>query len=752
MTNNSKNEHSPLKPDTKAMGQFIEQLHGKGKSIWFQTYPGKYNVPRSTPIQSFKAKLTPNLLAQLEAANRGGSNVSIAVNNIEGDKRSNSNVRSINAAFIDSDDGNLDLQTLLSLRLAPQYVIESSPTRLHAYWLLSDCDVKLFKPLQIALANHFKTDPSICDPARVMRLPGSINLNHRTPFLTHVIHTSNHRPVTVARLVKTLKLQLPKLKRTTPIHEPSITGASTEKKVSARELKKVHRALSALSADDRLQWRRVGMAIHSAMPGSDGYEEWTSWSKRSSKFDDADQQVAWSSFKSTGGITLQSLYWLAAHAERGGGGLDDMEVAALYAKTFKWELRYDPQMGIWYAFDGVVWHSDKQAHIRAVRRMVADLSEGEGKKDPAIKRYRSTAGMKAIVSQAEYETRLHISELDFDKNTHDLAVKNGVIDLRTSAIRMATPKDYLRRCASVEYDINAKCPQWRKFLRQITCEDRELAAFLRRAVGYILYGHTKAQAFFVLEGTGENGKGVFMRTLVKLLGAYARELAPNLITSAYAGSANDSTPALMVLKGIRLGIVTELPNSRGFDTAFVKQFSGGDSITARANYGDQITFKPEGKLVISTNDMPEIAVTDKAMWRRIFPIPFKATFSGENRDDDLEEKLLAELPGILNWALAGARRYHKDGCLVSCDAVEEHKRMMRKEADTFSGWIIDCCVVNSGGRLQASKGYDSYFQYAKPGGRNPLTRKAFRERMEKSGYHRRSTNKCNVYLGLGLRP
>lgn len=61
--------------------------------------------------------------------------------------------------------------------------------------------------------------------------------------------------------------------------------------------------------------------------------------------------------------------------------------------------------------------------------------------------------------------------------------------------------------------------------------------------------------------------------------------------------------------------------------------------------------------------MPRVRHDDKGMWRRIVPIPFNAVFTDKNRDNDLEDKLQAELPGILNWALQGARLYAKRGTL-----------------------------------------------------------------------------------------
>ena len=753
-------DQPPLKPDGKAMLRFVRQIHGEDCAK-FLAYGNKTQKQGERTANNFSSKACIDLRTRLVKANAVGMNVAVAINTTTGTSCTDSNVSAINAVFIDDDDGALDLETLLSLRVKPHLVVETSPGRLHAYWFVKNCTVAQFKPVQRALADCLKTDRSVCNPARVMRLPGSVNWNHGTPFLARIVHTSDAPPVAIEDLIKKLKLNLnddaiPKPKKLVAdalANRGNAGSGDNFRTLGDKTTARIRKALANVNLDDRALWAHIGMAIHSAAPNEQGYDLWNEFSKTSGKYDEVDQCRTWESFKPDGGLSIRSLFWLAAHAKTGGGSFDDIEAANLFAATFKNKLRFDPQMGNWYCFNEGIWRADVQAHMRSARQLVKDLSAGDGKKDPSVRRYRSAAGMKSIISMAEFETSLHITDQDFDTDKNLLTVKNGVIDLPTGQMRRASATDFLRRCAAVAFDADAKCPNWRIFIRQVTRGDKELAAFLRRAVGYTLFGHTKAQAFFVIDGTGENGKGVFLRIIALLLGDYATELAPNLITSVYGGNANSSTPALMALKGIRFGSVAELPNTKGFDTAFVKQFSGGDLITARANYGQVVTFKPEGKLWISTNDMPEVAANDKAMWRRIFPIPFKASFSGASRNDDLEEKLLIpELPGILNWALAGARDYNEDGKLNSCPAIQEHKDQLRKESDTLSGWVMDCCIKGPNEQLQASMGYSSYVQYAKRCNRKPISQKLFSARLEKSGFPRRETKKYNLYSGLDLRP
>jgi len=53
--------------------------------------------------------------------------------------------------------------------------------------------------------------------------------------------------------------------------------------------------------------------------------------------------------------------------------------------------------------------------------------------------------------------------------------------------------------------------------------------------------------------------------------------------------------------------------------------------------------------------------TDNAIWDRIRLIPFNVTIPPEEQDKNLTEKLEAELPGILAWAVEGCLAWQKEG-------------------------------------------------------------------------------------------
>jgi putative DNA primase/helicase len=331
-----------------------------------------------------------------------------------------------------------------------------------------------------------------------------------------------------------------------------------------------------------------------------------------------------------------------------------------------------------------------------------------------------------------------------------LAVKNGVINLRTGIFRPAVAEDYLRRKANVEYSEMAECTTWKTFMRSITCEDRELYKYIRRALGYTLFGNANLQLFFLAIGSGGNGKGTLMRTVQKIMGDYATSVAPNLLTSAYSGNVNGPTPALAKLYGARMVVCSELPTGRKLDDAFIKQYAGGDEITARATYGDVFSFTPEGKLWLSANEPPEIRANDEAMWRRVKPIPFNAKFEGGRRDDDIEKKFIAEYPGILMWLVRGAQDYAASG-LGTCSAVERLETRMQQDADSILAWLSERCVQKVDSETQSSSAYDDYLDFMRKIRRKALSPSAFRTGLEYKGVHHKRKKNGNYYKGFCIQ-
>jgi hypothetical protein len=85
---------------------------------------------------------------------------------------SDADITAVRAFFVDKDGGPLPSEW----HVEPDFLVVRDATRWHAYWLVaSGFPVAEFKAAQQRLAAHYDSDPTVCNPSRVMRLAGSVH-------------------------------------------------------------------------------------------------------------------------------------------------------------------------------------------------------------------------------------------------------------------------------------------------------------------------------------------------------------------------------------------------------------------------------------------------------------------------------------------------------------------------------------------------------------------------------------------------
>lgn len=745
MEGEGKLKETKMQPNISEIKQFKRFFHGDNPAV-FQMYSKKKGGGRF-----IYKKLIASVIEQLLQANDDGFEIAMLINHSDTGGRKNEDIGNINSFYVDFDDKKITLENILNLPVKPHLVTETSPGNYHAYWLVDDCCLDVFPVIQYQLAVKLGGDTSVRDPSRVMRVPGTTNWKRDKPFLSRIVYIDENAKPVRRNFEKLMGLE----------NESEAKRAAGDKTENGHcndcNLKayrsKLKEALNKVSSDPYHDWLKVGMAIHNDDSTSIGYNMWTNWSKKSKKFDEKVQKKTWRAFKINRGLTIGSIFWLAnKSASKKALKYNESTLSDFFSQTANATLRFNIINKSWYEFDGVIWKKDNSAPNRRIRNFIKDLiSVYKDDEKSNIKNFATVAQYSSLTKHSELIDEMSVDYELFDKNPLLLAVGNGVIDLNYGAYQRSKPSYYLTRASKVIYDEEAKCPIWVNFLKQVVKGDKQLYKFIQRALGYSITGNTDLQLFFVAIGSGSNGKGVLMRTVTKIMGSYAKSVAPNLMTSAYSGNANGPSDALANLHGCRLTICTELPSGKRFDEAFIKQYAGGDEITARPSYGEVFTFKPEGKLWISTNDLPEISATDEAMWRRIKPIPFNAKFTGTDVDPKLEEKLIAEHPGILNWLISGARDYSNFG-LGSCKAVDNLIQKMRHDADSVLSWLDECCITGIDLISPAGLTYDSYDEFMRNQHRKPYSSTVFKIKLIEKGYIHSKKKTGNVWSGFKVKP
>ena len=192
-------------PNIAMARAFLQRLDAEAGTFTLQTFDDTA-AKRRAAARVHQVDPANGALDALAGWNAKGAGVFVTVNATDGTGRQAHNIVSVRALFVDLDGA--PLRPVLECAPAPHIVIESSPSRYHAYWRVDDCPLDQFERVQRALARRFDGDPSVHDLPRVMRLPGFL---HRkgAPFLTHEVEGVGHDgpSYTLAEIVGGLRLE-----------------------------------------------------------------------------------------------------------------------------------------------------------------------------------------------------------------------------------------------------------------------------------------------------------------------------------------------------------------------------------------------------------------------------------------------------------------------------------------------------------------------------------------------------------------
>ncbi len=358
-------------------------------------------------------------------------------------------------------------------------------------------------------------------------------------------------------------------------------------------------------------------------------------------------------------------------------------LALQYTEETSNELKYCSTLGGWQAYDGVCWNRDlKRRSYSKSRELVRRIAQHTSLSAKQYTRLRSSATVNAVVSLASSDPRHTVTQDQFDRDPWCLNTPDGIVDLRSGAMRPRQADDLCTKATTAAP--NGEAPRWMQFLHEVTGGDQEVMAYLQRFAGYCLTGETREHALVFVYGTGGNGKSVFLNTLLEMVGTYGMQ-AP---MSIFEEKANESHPTeLAMLRGARLVVATETEEGRRWAESRIKVMTGGDPITARFMRGDFFTYQPQFKPVIAGNHRPGFRNPDEAIQRRLHLVPFTQTFPAPDRE--LSARLKAEAGGILRWAIAGCLQWQVRG-LDAPESVRVATSDYLEEQDVVREWLDEC--------------------------------------------------------------
>lgn len=338
---------------------------------------------------------------------------------------------------------------------------------------------------------------------------------------------------------------------------------------------------------------------------------------------------------------------------------------------------------------------------------------------------------------------------DFDSDLFLLGTPNGTVDLRTGHFRAALRSDMITRTTAVAPANAGERPfLWLKFLNRVFAGNVEHIEFMQRAAGYALTGSVSEHRLLFAFGGGRNGKGVFLNTLRDIWGDYGQKAS----ATTFLQSHNDQhSTSIAALRGARLVFGSELPKGRSWNEAVIKDLTGGDRMRARFMRQDDFEFMPQLTLFIAGNTKPSFHGVDTAIRERVVLIPFTVTIPEGERDPHLLEKLKAEWPAILRWAIDGAVEWQRRGLDVPVDIRAASKEYLDNE-DVIGRFLTDKTEADANTVAAGEWLYETFQKWCEAEGmKSQWSKAAFEKAMEERGIKRGRKNNYRGWSGLRIK-
>ncbi len=419
------------------------------------------------------------------------------------------------------------------------------------------------------------------------------------------------------------------------------------------------------------------------------------------------------------------------------------------------DLRYVHKTG-WRVWDGTRLVPDRTGEVarrakgtaEALLHAAVEIGD-RAKRDAAVRwalHCHSEARLKAMVRLAATESGIAVTANAFDRDPMLFNVANGTLDLKTGQLHPHNRSDMITKLAPVAFEPAALSPKFDSFVRRIFDGNQRVIGFLQRVVGYAMTGDTRERKLFLAHGPTAGGKTTFVNLLRDLFGDHVVQ-AP---ADALLARRRDEHPtAIASMEGARLVCACEVDEGRRLAEALIKQITGRDRVAVRRMRENYREFTPTFKILLAANHLPVIRGTDSAIWQRVDLVPFTVSIPPGEQDKEMPDKLRGELPGILNWAIAGCLAWQKDG-LQEPHEVTDATDSYRRNMDVISTFVDQECVVAAGVSVGKGALHQAYVEWCKSAGEEALSRQLFGARLIERHVKEGRTGRLRFWVGIGL--
>ena len=369
-------------------------------------------------------------------------------------------------------------------------------------------------------------------------------------------------------------------------------------------------------------------------------------------------------------------------------------VAERYSRTGDLLLRH--WRGGWWQWRQTHWEERERGSIQADAYAYTEHAywmKGTTPEDwdPTSFKIRNLLEALAAITHLpeEIDQPSWLGHLGADDGPRVVAVANGLLDIRERHLLSHSPLYFNQTAVPFDYDPKAEAPQWLDFLGgDLWPNDPSSVEALAEFFGYVISGRLDLHKILLLVGPTRGGKGTIARILAKMVGQ--RNVAgPTLSSLSY-----DFGMAPLI--GKPLAVISDARLDAKINSSVVVErllsISGEDRLTVNRKYREQWTGQLPTRFMIISNELPRLGDASGTIANRFVALLLTNSWLGRE-DTGLEDRLTAELPGILNWSLEGLDRLVEQTRFTRPQSTDETIATLQDLASPVSAFVRDRCTV-----------------------------------------------------------
>lgn len=281
-----------------------------------------------------------------------------------------------------------------------------------------------------------------------------------------------------------------------------------------------------------------------------------------------------------------------------------------------------------------------------------------------------------------------------------LGFENGVMDMETMEFREGRPEDYISLSTEISYREGALTDpaivEVNDFLAKVFTKE-DVRDYVLKVLASCLDGFNREEKFYIWTGVGANGKSKMLELMMSTFGQYYSIMNVTAITGKRVSS-NGTNSELVLTKGKRMVVMQEPGEEEKMNIGYLKELSGGDTVQGRSLFKEPVKFKPQFKMILTCNHLPEVgSATDDGTWRRIRVAEFTSKFVEQPDpnvptqfaiDRELSIKFAGWKETFMALLLSYYTRYRAEG-IVEPEDVLKCTREYQKSNDTMSEFVDD---------------------------------------------------------------